>query len=131
MAKKVVAIVVAVLFALFLVFALWANVSPSGRAVWNTWRYGVQKADNDTAFQSRRAVEEKARAQFTIYQNCKARWEQYKDSNDPDERRWASDAMTMANSAAGVYNNYLRANNFTKEMMPQDMPVELPLLVNE
>jgi len=126
--KKAVAIVVAVLLVLFVAFALWANVSPTGRAVWNSWRYGVRKADNDTAYQNRRAVEEKARAQYTIYQANKTRWEQYKDSNDPDERRWAADALTMANSAAGIYNNYLRTNNYTKEMMPPDLPWELSLL---
>jgi len=125
--KVIIGITAAILAALVL-FAIWANVSPTGRAVWNTWRYGVQKADNDTRFENRKAVEDTCRAQMVIYNAKKAVWEQYKDSDDPQERGWANDAKTMANSAAAVYNDQLTRNAYTKEMLPPDLPLSLPLI---
>lgn len=63
------------------------------------------------------------------YDADKLIYNQYKGSDDPDEKSIANQALTRANRTAATYNNYILKNSFVWEgNVPADIRWELPYL---
>ena len=108
---------------------LWFGLTPSGRAAWNNWWHDVQKADDATRYETRKQVEDTCRATIVSYKSDALTWEQYKDSENPEQRGWADAAKMRANKAALTYNEYFLKNSYVFEgNIPSDICRELPLI---
>lgn len=125
MGKIIAGIIVAVLVLVFLYF----GVTPAGRAQWNTWWHGVQKVDDATRYETRKQVEDTCRATIVSYESDKLMYEQYKDSEDPEQRGWAESAKIRANKAALTYNEYFLKNSYVFEgNIPSDIYTNLQII---
>lgn len=121
--------VVAVIIVLIFVACMWWGVTPIGRAQWNNWWHDVQKADDATNYNTRRQVEEICRSTIISYESDKFLYEQYKDSEDEEQRGWAASAKIRANKAALTYNEYFLKNSYVFEgNVPADIYMKLELL---
>lgn len=95
----------------FIFFAL----TPDGRTVWNNWFHNVQKADDNTRYETRRHVEDSCRSMMASYGSDRLTWEQYRGSEEPEQRSWADQAKMRANRTASTYNNYVLKNSYVWE----------------
>jgi hypothetical protein len=125
--------VLEILGGLFLIaligLSIWFSATPSGKAVWNNWWYGVQKADDDTNYKTLKEVEDTCRAMISSYNADKLTYEQYKDSESELERSWANSAKMRANQTASTYNNYILKNSYVwKGNVPNDIYMNLEYL---
>ena len=122
--KKVVAVIL-----ILVGIVMFILLTPTGRSMWNTDMYAVQKADDATNYRKMKAVEDSCRAMISSYTSDKLTWEQYKDSDDKEQRSWAEQAKMRANKTASSYNNYILANNYVwKDNVPEDIKKELEYL---
>lgn len=112
--------------AVLVCFAIFFGATPGGRAIWNEYFFGVQKADDSTNYQTRKVVEDTCRSMISSYTSDKLTYEQYKDSEDSDKVNWAEQAKIRANRTAASYNNYILENEFIWEgNVPSDIYMEL------
>lgn len=120
---------IAVLIAIAVLVVLlpfYFGVTPSGRTVWNNWFHAVQKADDDTNYETIKKVEDTCRSMIASYNADKLTYEQYKDSEDQEKQSWAEQAKMRANKTASTYNNYVMKNNYIwKGNVPLDIYMEL------
>lgn len=106
--------------------AIFFSCTPSGRAMWNNWFHKVQEADDDTNYNTLKKVEDTCRSMISSYNADKMTYEQYKDSEDEDEKDWAEQAKMRANKTASTYNNYILQNNYVwKDNVPSDICLNL------
>lgn len=92
----------------------------------NRWSYDIQKAADETSYQTLKEVEDTCRAMISNYESDKMIYEQFKDSSDKDEQNWANSARMRANKTASQYNNYILKNSFVwKGNVPSDIADEL------
>ena len=123
--EKIIAIVVI----LFLIAAMFAYYLPFGRAFFNNWDHAVQKVDDATRYETRKQVEDTCRATIVSYESDRLTWEQYKDSEDPEQRSWADAAKIRANKAALTYNEYFLKNSYVFEgNIPADIRTMLEIV---
>lgn len=123
--KYVVGILVALIFFAF----IWWGVTPTGRAQWNNYWHDVQKVDDQTRYETRKQVEDTCRATIVSYESDKLMWEQYKDSENEEQRGWAEAAKIRANKAALTYNEYFMKNSYVFEgNVPSDIRGRLDIL---
>lgn len=67
------------LLAVILVFCtVFFSCFPVGRTMWNSWFFAVQKADDATAYSTRKQVEDTCRAMMTSYTSDSLIYQQYK-----------------------------------------------------
>jgi hypothetical protein len=99
------------------------------RGIVNTWRFGIQKADDATAYQTLKKVEDTCRAMIANYNSDKLAYEQYSASADGEKRAWGEQAKMRANKTASSYNNYILQNSFVwRGGIPHDIKRELSYL---
>lgn len=114
---------------LVIVTGIYFGATPSGRATWNSWWHDVQKADDNTRYETRKQVEDTCRATIISYESDKLMWLQYKDSEDAEQRGWADAAKIRANKAALTYNEYFLKNSYVFEgNIPYDIYTRLDIL---
>jgi hypothetical protein len=106
---KYVIVVLTVLLVLAMIFFI---ATPSGRAVWNNWWHDVEKAGENTSYENRKMVEDTCRAMIASYQTDKLTYEQYKNSENAEQRSWAEQARMRANKTANTYNEYVLKNSY-------------------
>jgi hypothetical protein len=107
---------------------VYFGLTKSGRAVWNEWRYGLEKVDEKT-YANQKEVEDTCRAMIASYTQDKLVYEQYKDSEVEEERSWANNAKIRANQTASTYNNYILKNSYVwKGNVPSDIYMVLEYL---
>lgn len=123
LAVAIVASLVVVVVATFAVVT--AVFRPVNIAVWNELDYQAQKADDMTSYETRKKVEESARAYITNYEMYKANYEAYKDSEREGDQIYARDQRTMANRTAIAYNEYFQKNSFIIKSHIQGLPERL------
>ena len=105
------------------------GATPTGKAMWNNWFHAVQKADDDTNYETRKKVEDTCRAMIASYNSDKLTYEQYKDSESEEKQSWAEQAKMRANKTASSYNNYILKNSYVWENnVPSDIDYQLPTL---
>lgn len=127
MVKAIVA--VSSVFLLLWIVLLIASCTPSGRAFLNSWDYELQKVDDRTRYDVRKQVEDTCRAAIVSYEADRLAWEQYKDSEDAEQRSWADAAKLRANKAAVTYNEYFLKNSYVFEgNVPEDIRAELEVI---
>ena len=123
---KVLAIILATLFA---VGILYFTATPAGRANWNNWWHGVQKADDVTNYETIKKVENTCRAMIASYESDKLTYEQYKDSDNEEKQSWAEQAKMRANKTAVEYNNYILKNTYIwRDNVPADIYIKLEII---
>ena len=111
---------------IILLFTVGYSVSPSIRELVNGVKYGVQKADDRTNYETLKKVEDTCRAMIASYEADKLTYEQYKDSTDEEKTEWAEQARMRANKTATSYNNYILKNNYVwSDNVPKDIYMKL------
>lgn len=105
------------------------TVVPAGVRTGNKIEYNARKADDVSNYETLKEVEDTCRAMIASYEADKITYEQYKDSEDKQERSWATAAKIRANQTASTYNNYVLKNSFVwEDNIPSDIKTELPVL---
>lgn len=127
---KVIAIILATLFVVGIFIGIfYFTMTPAGVAATNNWFHAVHKADDATRYETRKTVEDTCRATIVSYESDKLMWEQYKDSEDAEQRGWAEAAKIRANKAALTYNEYFLKNSYVFEgNIPADIRYSLEIL---
>lgn len=77
-------ILIAFVLIIALLIGLYFGITPGGRAAWNRWFFGVQKADDATRYSTIKKVEDTCRAMIASYEVDKLMYEQYKDSDSEE-----------------------------------------------
>ena len=104
-------------------------VTPMGIMAMNTWDYVDKKTYDRTSYETRKKVEDSCRSLIVSYQNDKLIYEQFKDSDKPEEVNWANSAKIRANKAAITYNEYYLKNSFVFQgNIPEDICSELEII---
>jgi hypothetical protein len=118
-----------ILITVIVVALLYFAVTPGGRATWNNWWHGVQKADDITNYVTLKKVEDSCRAMISSYESDKLTYLQYKDSDNEEKQSWADQAKMRANKTAIEYNNYILKNSYVwKDNIPADIYMRLDIL---
>lgn len=95
----------------------------------NEWGHEIRQMDDATRYKTRKKVEDTCRATIVSYEADRLTWEQYKDSDNAEQRGWADAAKLRANKAALMYNEYFLKNSYVfNGNVPADIRFELPLL---
>lgn len=127
--NKVISGLLCLLVVILLFCTVFFSCFPAGRALWNSWFFAVQKADDATAYNSRKLVEDTCRAMIASYTSDSLIYQQYKDSNNEEKLSWAEQAKMRANKTAASYNEYVLKNSFVwNSNVPADIRVSLPFL---
>lgn len=123
--KKLKVIIIIALVAL-VVLPIFFGATPVGKRVWNNWFHNVQKADQDTSYETRKKVEDTCHAMIASYNSDKLTYEQYRDSDNEEKQSWAEQAKMRANKTASSYNNYILENEYVwKGNVPNDIDYRL------
>ena len=123
---KVFGIVIAVLLVVVLLFC---TLTPTGIAMVNNWKHSLQKADDNTNYETLKKVEDTCRAMISSYESDKLVYEQYKDSDNEEKLSWAEQAKMRANKTATEYNNYILKNSYIwKDNVPADIYLRLEII---
>ena len=127
-AWKIFASVTLILIGLILFFV----ITPTGRSVWNKNAYEVQKADDATNYYTRKQAEDTCRSMVASYKSDRMTWQQYKDSDDREQRSWAEQAKMRANKTAASYNEYILKNSYIWDgNIPKDILEKLEYIDQE
>lgn len=119
-------VVLVILAVLIVILPIYFGATPSGRATWNNWFHAVQKADDDTNYETIKKVEDTCRSMIASYNSDKLTYEQYKDNENEEKQEWAEQAKMRANKTASTYNNYILKNSYIwKGNVPADIYMEL------
>lgn len=98
----------------------------TGRTIYNTWQYNLQKIDDATTYQTRKKVEDACRSMITSYTADSLVYKQYAQSDSSEHRSWAEQAKMRANKTAAEYNEYILKNSFVFEgNIPSDIARQL------
>lgn len=120
---------VSVLSIIVIGLCLFFGATPSGKAAWNNWLYTVQKADDDTNYETLKQVEDTCRSMISSYDFDKLTYEQYKGSDNKEKQNWAEQAKMRANKTASTYNNFILKNEYIwKGNVPSDIYMTLPYI---
>lgn len=123
---KIVCIILAIVFIGSVVFF---TATPTGRKTINRWKHSLQKADDETLYETRKKVEDECRAMMASYNKDKLTYEQYNGNEDSEKQEWADQAKMRANSTASTYNQYILKNSYVwKDNVPSDIKQELPYI---
>lgn len=91
--------------------------------------YVNHKIEDRTNYDTRKKVEDTARASIASYKADRATWEQYRDSDNAEKQSWAEQAKMRANKTASVYNEYMLKNSYVFEgNIPSDIEYQLETL---
>ncbi len=117
---------------IILLFTIGYGISPSIRELVNGVKYDVQKADDNTNYDTLKKVEDTCRAMISSYEADKMTYEQYKNSTDKEKTEWAEQAKMRANKTAASYNNYILKNSYVwSDNVPKDIYMKLEYIEGE
>jgi hypothetical protein len=106
---------------------IFFGATPGGVAMWTNWFHAVQKVDDATNYETLKKVEDTCRSMIASYESDKLTYEQYKNSENPDQLEWAAQAKMRANKTASSYNNYILKNSYVwRGSVPSDIYMNLP-----
>ena len=119
------AVVIALLVVVIAV-PVYFGATPSGKKAWNNWFHDVQKADDNTNYETRKRVEDSCRSMISSYHSDALVYNQYKDSENEEKQAWAEQAKMRANKTASTYNNYILENSYVWQgNIPKDICMTL------
>ena len=108
---------------------IFFGLTPTGRAIWNSYRHTMQETDDQTMYKTRKQVEDTCRAMIASYEADRLTWQQYKDSDNAEKQSWAEQAKMRANKTASSYNNYVLKNQYVWDgNIPSDINHQLDYL---
>ena len=126
MKDKIIGCIVAALLLLLIGLSVFFKMTPSGKAMWNTWFHAVQEADDKTNYETKKKVEDSCRSMIASYEADKLTYEQYKDSENEEKQSWAEQAKMRANRTASSYNNFILENSYVwQDNVPSDIRTRL------
>ena len=110
-------------------FGIYITYFPSGRALVNLYDNTMKKVDDRTKYETRKKVEDTARASIASYKTDKATYEMYKDSDNEEKKSWAEQAKMRANKTANIYNEYMLKNSYVfDDNIPNDINYQLEII---
>lgn len=119
---------VAILCVIFIGAIIFFGFTPNGRTAWNNYTHSLQKAD-ENQYETRKKVEDTARAMIASYKSDVNTYNQYKDSDNEEKQSWAEQAKMRANRTANSYNEYILKNSYVWERnIPSDIDYSLPIV---
>ncbi len=122
-------VLISALIVCFIGISIFFGATPTGKAAWNNYFHAVQKADDNTNYQTLKKVEDTCRAMIASYNSDKLTYEQYKDSDNDEKQSWAEQAKMRANKTASSYNNYILENTYVwQDNIPSDICTKLPYI---
>lgn len=122
-------IIGAIIGTILFLFIGYVTFFPGGKALINSYDNMMKKVDDKTTYETRKKVEDTARASIASYKTDKATYEMYKDSSDKEKQSWAEQAKMRANKTANIFNEYMRKNSYVFEgNIPSDINYQLELL---
>lgn len=108
------------------IVVLFFGATAIGRTVWNTYWHDVEKADENTSYETRKKVEDTARAYISSYNADVDIYNAYCNSDDENMRSYANSARIRAIQTANSYNEYLQKNSYVwSDNIPEDLPSHL------
>jgi len=112
-----------------IMFGVYISFFPSGRALINSYDNMMKKVDDATQYETRKKVEDTARASIASYKTDVATYEMYKDSDTEEKQSWAEQAKMRANKTANVFNEYMRKNSYVFDgNIPSDIDYQLEII---
>ena len=124
--SKVGTIIVAIISVILIGAIIFFGFTPGGRSVWNSYTHSLEKAD-ENQYETKKQVEDTARAMIASYKSDVATYEQYKDSDNEEKQSWAEQAKMRANRTANSYNEYILKNSYVwEDNIPSDIDYSLP-----
>lgn len=126
--SKVETIIVTIISVIFIGAIIFLGFTPGGRSVWNSYTHSLEKAD-ENQYETKKQVEDTARAMIASYKSDVATYEQYKDSDNEEKQSWAEQAKMRANRTANSYNEYILKNSYVwEDNIPSDIDYSLPIV---
>jgi hypothetical protein len=126
--SKVGTIIVAIISVILIGAIIFFGFTPGGRSVWNSYTHSLEKAD-ENQYETKKQVEDTARAMIASYKSDVATYEQYKESDNEEKQSWAEQAKMRANRTANSYNEYILKNSYVwEDNIPSDIDYSLPIV---
>lgn len=121
-------IIVTIISVILIGAIIFFGFTPGGRSVWNNYTHSLEKAD-ENQYETKKQVEDTARAMIASYKSDVATYEQYKDSDNEEKQSWAEQAKMRANRTANSYNEYILKNSYVwEDNIPSDIDYSLPIV---
>lgn len=126
--SKVGTIIVTIISVILIGAIIFFGFTPGGRSVWNSYTHNLEKAD-ENQYETKKQVEDTARAMIASYKSDVATYEQYKESDNEEKQSWAEQAKMRANRTANSYNEYILKNSYVwEDNIPSDIDYSLPIV---
>ena len=126
--SKVGTIIVTIISVILIGAIIFFGFTPGGRSIWNSYTHSLEKAD-ENQYETRKQVEDTARAMIASYKSDVATYEQYKDSDNEEKQSWAEQAKMRANRTANSYNEYILKNSYVwEDNIPSVIDYSLPIV---
>ena len=126
--SKVGTIIVAIISVILIGAIIFFGFTPGGRSVWDSYTHSLEKAD-ENQYETKKQVEDTARAMIASYKSDVATYEQYKESDNEEKQSWAEQAKMRANRTANSYNEYILKNSYVwEDNIPSDIDYSLPIV---
>ena len=126
--SKVGTIIVTIISVILIGGIIFFGFTPGGRSVWNSYTHSLEKAD-ENQYETKKQVEDTARAMIASYKSDVATYEQFKDSDNEEKQSWAEQAKMRANRTANSYNEYILKNSYVwEDNIPSDIDYSLPIV---
>ena len=121
-------IIVTIISVILIGAIIFFGFTPGGRSIWNSYTHSLEKAD-ENQYETRKQVEDTARAMIASCKSDVATYEQYKDSDNEEKQSWAEQAKMRANRTANSYNEYILKNSYVwEDNIPSDIDYSLPIV---
>ena len=121
-------IIVTIISVILIGAIIFFGFTPGGRSIWNSYTHSLEKAD-ENQYETRKQVEDTARAMIASYKSDVATYEQYKDSDNEEKQSWAEQAKMRANRTANSYNEYILKNSYVwEDNIPSDIDYSLTIV---
>ena len=79
-------VLISILVVILIGVLIYFTCTPSGVAAWNSWKHGLQEADDKTNYETLKQVEDTCRAMITQYNSDKLTYLTYKESDKEFEQ---------------------------------------------
>ena len=126
--RKFATVLITIIIILLIGAIIFFGFTPGGRVIWNSYTHSLEKAD-ENQYETRKQVEDTARAMIASYKSDIATYEQYKSSDNAEKQSWAEQSKMRANRTANSYNEYILKNSYVWENnIPSDINYSLPIV---
>lgn len=100
-----------ILAVILIIGVIFFKLTPTGRSIWNQYRFTMHKTDEIT-YEQRKNVEDTCRAMISSWNFDVLTYKQYRDADTAEKQGWAEQAKMRANKTAASYNEYILKNSF-------------------